>query len=286
MTTVEPETDPLAGAGILSSYSDLGDAVGGGQDAGGVAAAGTAAGLDTLGLVMDPLGTLAAAGVGWAIEHISFLREPLDATFGDPDEIAARAKAWHLLSLELGAQADALEATMAREVAGWEGDAADAYRWAAGRLQDALASNASDSAGVAETVLTSGAMVGTVRSLIRDAVADWLARLIVWLTATVLSAGAALGAAIPAMVLEATTLALHAADMITKVATRLDEAGAAIGKLAASMAAKAAVESGKQAGEQRGERAEWDEQAARHRRPPDGTGSALVALPRSTAVRD
>ncbi|GAA1269738.1 hypothetical protein [Saccharothrix xinjiangensis] len=31
----------------------------------------------------NPLGMLASAGVGWLLEHISFLREPLDALLGD-----------------------------------------------------------------------------------------------------------------------------------------------------------------------------------------------------------
>lgn len=35
-------------------------------------------GLDLLGVAMDPLGSLASAGVGWLIEHISFLKEGLD----------------------------------------------------------------------------------------------------------------------------------------------------------------------------------------------------------------
>ena len=127
---------------------------------------------------MDPLGSLSAAGVGWAIEHVSFLREPLDAMLGDPPVIEARAQAWHLFSRELGAQADEFEATVARETAGWVGEAADAYRVAAGRLRDALASTAADADRVAGTVLDSAAMVGTVRSLVRDMIADWVGRLV------------------------------------------------------------------------------------------------------------
>ncbi|MBW0104784.1 WXG100 family type VII secretion target, partial [Pseudonocardia sp. KRD291] len=234
MTTVEPERDWAEGSGALSSYKDLGESFGE-QDAGGIAAAGSAAGLDTLGLAMDPVGTILGGVAGWAIEHISFLREPLDAMLGDPPEIEARAKAWHLLSLELAAQATAFDGAMAREVAGWEGEAADAYRVAAGRMQDALSATSQDTAGISETVLTSAAMVGTVRSLIRDMIADWLGKLVAWLAATVISAGLAAAAAVPSMVLEATTLALQAAERISKVVAQLDEAAAALAKLVANM---------------------------------------------------
>ncbi|RZT89106.1 hypothetical protein EV383_6063 [Pseudonocardia sediminis] len=238
MTSVEPERDWAEGSGILSSYKDLGESFGE-QDAGGIAAAGTAAGLDTLGLVMDPVGTILAGATGWAIEHVSFLREPLDAMLGDPPEIEARAEAWHLLSLELAAQATAFEGAMARQVAGWEGEAADAYRVAAGRLREALSTTSSDTAGVSETVLTSAAMVGTVRSLIRDMIAGWLGRLVAWLLATVVSGGLAAAAAVPAMVLEATTLALHAAEKISKVVAQLDEASAALATLVSGMGRRA-----------------------------------------------
>ena len=34
---------------------------------------------DTIGFAIDPLGSVLTAGVGWLLEHISFLREPLDA---------------------------------------------------------------------------------------------------------------------------------------------------------------------------------------------------------------
>lgn len=238
MTTVEPKRDWAEGSGVLSSYKDLGESVGE-QDAGGIAAAGTAAGLDTLGLVMDPVGTILGGVAGWAIEHVSFLREPLDAMLGDPPEIEARATAWHLLSLELAAQASAFEGAMAREVAGWEGEAADAYRLAAGRLTEALSATSQDTEGVSATVLNSAAMVGTVRSLIRDMIADWLGQLAAWLVASVISAGLAAAAAVPSMVLEATTLALHAAEQIGKVVARLDEAAAALAKLVATMGSRA-----------------------------------------------
>src|SRR5256885_794399 len=42
-------------------------------------------GLDLLGAAMDPLGTLASAGVGFLIEHISFLKEGLDKLAGNPE---------------------------------------------------------------------------------------------------------------------------------------------------------------------------------------------------------
>ena len=55
---------------------------------------GVALGLDVLGFVANPLGTLVGAGIGWLIEHVSVLKEPLDDLAGDPGAINVVAAAW------------------------------------------------------------------------------------------------------------------------------------------------------------------------------------------------
>lgn len=53
---------------------------------------GFAVSMDTLGLVVDPPGNLAAWGVSWLLEHVGPLREALDMLAGDPDQIRAHAQ--------------------------------------------------------------------------------------------------------------------------------------------------------------------------------------------------
>src|SRR5690349_8364994 len=48
--------------------------------------------LDTVAFVLDPLAKLIAAGLGWLIEHVSFLRWPLDQLAGNPDQIKVLAE--------------------------------------------------------------------------------------------------------------------------------------------------------------------------------------------------
>lgn len=55
------------------------------------------AGLDTLALVTDPVGTLLQYGISWLIEHVKPLSEALDWLAGDPAEIAAHAHTWQTL---------------------------------------------------------------------------------------------------------------------------------------------------------------------------------------------
>ena len=58
---------------------------------------GVGAGLDVLGMVIDPLGSLVAWGVGWLMEHVQPLKDALDWLAGQPDEIAGAQLALRLL---------------------------------------------------------------------------------------------------------------------------------------------------------------------------------------------
>ena len=88
---VAPENDrrgavgDLEGAGVLSSWSDLGEALPTDRqwDPGEIGFAASAVALDSLDAAMDPLGALGSAGVGWLIEHVEFLHEPLDWLAGE-----------------------------------------------------------------------------------------------------------------------------------------------------------------------------------------------------------
>src|SRR2546423_3549140 len=127
----EPVGD-LEGAGVLSSWSDLGEAMPTDRpwDAGEIGFAASAAALDSLGTAMDPLGALGSAGVGWLIEHVEFLHEPLDWLAGDPAQITAQAHAWHNMSTELGRIAQDYQRSV-QGLIGWDGAAVLAYREAA-----------------------------------------------------------------------------------------------------------------------------------------------------------
>lgn len=230
MTSPEPALSE--GAGVFSGYSDLYEATQAeDQNAAVTGAAALGAGLDTLGLAMDPLGHLAEAGVGWLIEHIDFLREGLDNLCGNAEVIKNRAAIWERLADELAGQA-AEHRQNVSDLAGWEGAAANAYL-AAGRNQ---ASDLDDAArlalSLAETVLRSGAMVGMERALIRDAIAELVVRLAEWLVASIISAGIALAAAISSAVASAANLAFDISDGISTLLRRLEEMSAFAGRTA------------------------------------------------------
>ncbi|ANY06873.1 WXG100 family type VII secretion target [Pseudonocardia sp. HH130630-07] len=191
-TTGDLMDDAFEGAGIASSMYDVVGAVQG-QDGPGILAASTVAALDALSLRDDPADVLARAGVGWLIEHVSILREPLDALCGDAAEIEDRANGWERLSRSLRTQADSLESSLGNAAGGWSGSAARSYGAAAVREADGLRALAEDCRKVGELVLQSGVLVGTERAIIRDLIAEFLVWLVpkavAALTATAATAG-------------------------------------------------------------------------------------------------
>lgn len=217
------------GAGLASSVADLADAAAADRpDPAALAWTAAGAGLDALGFVADPFGELATAGIGWLIEHVGFLREPLDRLAGNPAEVVARATDWHR-----GAQAAAAEAAERSrpDLGGWTGTAADAARAAAARDAEALTGLAAGCAAVADRLLEAGATIGVERALIRDTVAGFLWDLARWAVASIASAGTLTPLAVASAVGEAATLAARIADGIRTLLARLDELLAALSQV-------------------------------------------------------
>ncbi len=232
-----PEFDDPDGAGIFSSYADFQDARAGG-DGSEIAFAGLGLGLDALGFVADPFESLISAGVGWLIEHISFLHEPLDALAGDPKQIEAAANAWHALSLDLATIADELRGPGAPETGpatalpGWDGAAGEGYELIAADRARRVDLVAAQSDQLATSLLSEGATIGAVRSIIRDWISDLVAKAVGTLAAgllgTVVTFGSSLAAASGAVILEAVDLSWRIADRLAELVSRLGAAGRAL----------------------------------------------------------
>src|SRR5262245_11106987 len=95
--------DNYAGAGIVESFFQTADSMTrlGDGDVAEVGLNAAALSLDLLGVFMDPVGALATAGIGWLIEHLSFLREPLDWLAGNGDRIKAAVGTWNQVSVAI-----------------------------------------------------------------------------------------------------------------------------------------------------------------------------------------
>lgn len=231
--------DSLEGAGVASSWADLATALDEDQqDLLQVAFTAAGAGLDTLGAIADPFDAILSSAIGWVIEHVWFLHEPLDALAGDPQQIVAQAQTWHNVSRALGEVAADYRGKVA-QTPGWDGAAGDGYRAAVGTCTRALDGVAAQAEQLSGLILGTGAAVGTVRALIRDLIAEFLSWAIscglAALATTVVTGGGSVAAFVVGVVAEAVALAQRIARRVSRLLDALSEAGGTAGQVVDGM---------------------------------------------------
>jgi len=167
----------LDGAGILQDFWDAGADCVDGKWAEGLLNAGFgAAGVAEF--VADPIAGLASAGVGWLIEHVSFLREPLDWVVGDQAALEDMASTWGNISKEMDSVGEDLTKDVEGYAPGWQGDGADAYRAFAKDRAATYAGVAKGANAMSTLVGFCKTILGVVRTIIRDLISECVAKLI------------------------------------------------------------------------------------------------------------
>ncbi|MFI6096940.1 hypothetical protein ACIA8G_15365 [Lentzea sp. NPDC051213] len=193
--------DNFAGGGLAESLMqtiDSADRLGEGDFAEfGMNLAAT--GLDALGAAMDPVGALATAGIGWLIEHLSFLREPLDWLAGNGDKIKAAVTTWNQVAADVHNIGEQQDKAVKSELPCWEqGTAAENFRQSQGELATEIAMVSKMSAFVASEIATAGTITAAIRGMIRDLIALFVWEVIrnaaIALASSVVSLGSSLAA--------------------------------------------------------------------------------------------
>ena len=215
---VTPEESPgtYAGIGILDSAVQSVDAISSGNwiDAGIDTAATT---LDSLAFVTNPAGALLSSGIGWLIEHVEALSEPLDWLAGNPDTITAHAQTWGNVATAVSTVEQDYLRAVAGDLTAWRGHAAQAYRARAtdtGHLLGAL-SIAAD--GIRVAITMSGMVVAAVRDQIQKMICDLVGYLIGY-AAELMGSG---GLATPVVAEQAMSLIAQCAAAIAELISRL-----------------------------------------------------------------
>jgi uncharacterized protein YukE len=212
----------FAGSGIFESFSELVGAVkqDGQKDAAQIAVAGVTVGLDVLGMVLDPLGTVFAAGVGWLIEHIGFLREPLDLLMGDPDAVKANAALLQLEAKKFEDYAKQHDDALAA-VKSWQGEAADSFRKSMHDLSEEIRSYGEVVSGASDTTVSMGVGVAAVRAVVRDIIAMLIGGLVAGALVALAAAPFTFGASIAGFIATMIGLAAATAAKIAKVISKV-----------------------------------------------------------------
>jgi hypothetical protein len=235
------DTNQFSGAGFLDSYTFLIKSCTDIQTADDKdkAALGVAIGLgafaaviDTVKLALNPLGGLISAGLGWLIEHVSFLREPLDMLMGDPDQIQLLGQEVHSIAeaiRQIGT--DQLE-SLKGDISQWTGDAADAFNKLMQEVAADLETKAHATDIVGYLVHTNMAIISAVRALFRDLITtvlgDIISTMLIALAAAAFTFGLSIVAAVPVIITQAV---LTATSMGSKSAAVLAQAARSAGRM-------------------------------------------------------
>ncbi|MEC3976154.1 hypothetical protein [Amycolatopsis sp. H20-H5] len=235
------DANKFSGAGFLDSYTFLIKSCQDIQtaDDSDKAALGVAIGLgavasvvDTVKLVLNPLGSLISAGLGWLIEHVSFLREPLDMLMGDPDQIQLLSQEVHTIAASIRKIGEDQTASLTGDIAAWHGDAADAFTARMKELSADLDSKAHGTDVVGYLIQTNMAIIAAVRGLFRDLVTtvlgDIISTMLIALATAPFTFGASLVAGVTWCVTQAT---LTATSMASKLAAVIAQATRSAGRL-------------------------------------------------------
>ncbi|AOS64565.1 WXG100 family type VII secretion target [Actinoalloteichus hymeniacidonis] len=176
---VESSREVWTGSGLAEGVEGLIDAIAGESWVDTALAGGTLA-VEAAATAMDPISALLANGLGWAMEYFDPLREMLDELTGIPDVVAAHAATWENMSTELSAMATDLDAHLAADLPDWTGEASEAYRSMMANNVEALGGLSAISTAMSVATEGAGGLVELTRGLVRDLIADLVARVIVW----------------------------------------------------------------------------------------------------------
>ncbi len=241
MTVPITSANSTTGAGVFDSWHMVADSIGKVQTAhgGDLAAVSVelginviSAALDTVAFVMDPFAKLIAAGLGWLIEHISFLKWPLDQVAGNPAEVTKLANELHKIGEGLRNTGTELDATLKSTITQWQGEGHDSFTKSIDDRKGWIDANAKASDVAGYMVETTGALIAAVRTLIRDIITTILGDIIATMLIALAMAAFTFGASIVAGVTKCVvTVSLQVAAMVAKLFKVVAYAGRTLARL-------------------------------------------------------
>ncbi|MEV0679793.1 hypothetical protein AB0I60_25030 [Actinosynnema sp. NPDC050436] len=181
--------------------------------------------MSIVGLSTNPLSGFLSAGFSWAIQHVSFLKEPFDALLGSPEQIQKMSDSWASAAKQIEGIVADYRRTSEQETKGWRGRSADGYREASKKHASGLETLAKAVKGISGAAKGAGELVASVRKTIMDlisqAVSDMVMKIIQWLAASFLTFGAAIAAAISDIITMAVNYAKKLMDFLKKLGESL-----------------------------------------------------------------
>jgi len=171
----------------------------------------------------DPFASLRGVA-GWAVDYVTFLREPIDQLQGDPQSVQATVEAIRSTAERMRELAGTQRDTLAKPE-GWTGQAQEAYQTSMGALGEELDSLAGAVAVKGVVVESSGAMVQALREALLHTVGQYSNSLVPGAITAYVFAPITFGASI-AMFLA--SVVDGASQLGTSIAAKMDDLNAAL----------------------------------------------------------
>ncbi|MGI8308630.1 WXG100 family type VII secretion target [Saccharopolyspora hattusasensis] len=170
---------------------------------------------------LDPMGFLIGTGVEFVINFVAPVRDAIQLVTGDSEALAKGAEAFADVQGEIDKLAENLTNKLDGELAGWDGEAADALRTKMAKFIDGVKATGGQANNLSQLLQMSGTMMEAAEGVIKGILADFLTWAITtWITATA-SAGPTFGGSIAAATAvttaEAGITCARAAQQIQKI---------------------------------------------------------------------
>lgn len=136
------------------------------------------AGMDVSGFVQDPMAALVSMGMGWLMEHVSFLKEPLDMLTGDQQSLDVMVKTWEGVSNHIEEASTELAGYVKADSALWVGEGTESYRAFATNLGDMYSGVAGGAKAVSIAIDTCKSVLNIARAIVRGLIGDFVGKLI------------------------------------------------------------------------------------------------------------
>lgn len=216
------DTPATEGAGLFHDVTEAVKGFSDGNWAEGLLNLASAAG-DVATALTDPLAYLFSAGFGWLMEHVSFLKEPLDWLTGDQTALDGMAKTWQSVGSYLGEVQTDLTDIVNKDAGQWQGDDSTKYRTFGIDRADTYGAIGTAASGMGILITICRTILKVVRDIVRDLISEAVGKLISiclrWAPAV-----AALGAGIAGAIAECVPTAVKYAQKCIEWCRKLTKA--------------------------------------------------------------
>lgn len=176
--------------------------------------------LSMLSSTLNPLGGLAAAGLGWFMPLVSFLGEGLTQLQGGNEaSVSSGSQDFGTAGQDIAGVADSYRASTTSQTSGWTGNSATEYRASAEQHADGVAGLGEASNTTASAIMGAGQVVAQCIAEVTQLIAEAVAEIVPIMTQAIARAGETFGQSVVEAIPPCVGIAVtYAAKIAAKIA--------------------------------------------------------------------